>query len=163
MTGGKWFSSPTTCQRSASAGIHAKTPNQNFGNEGLMRGRKPDLQIIAGREGPFAVPKPQAASKRSTKVLDDNALQCPPSLRGRERRAWATLIAPCWWLQKSDLIKAEMLVRLYAEWQRSRDMPAARLSVLRHLSTDIFESSRRVKGAVVAPKSYADRYRSGES
>ena len=126
-----------------------------------MRGKKPNLQIIAGSAGPFAVPPPPPAAKPPPKAAQYKGLAPPKDLRLAHRKAWISLISPCSWIGPDDMIKARMLVDLYVEWQRNPiDMKAARLQVLRSLSTDLFESLKRTRNTVRPGQDYSSAYRS---
>jgi hypothetical protein len=84
----------------------------------------------------------------------------PKGLKPGERKAWASYIAPCNWLSQDDQMKCQMFCALVVEWEQFRNtMPAARLSVMRALSTDLFESLKRTRTKVAPRKSYAEYYR----
>jgi hypothetical protein len=112
-----------------------------------VRGRKPDLRVIAGPgEANAGDPTPNAGGKGN--------LACPPYITGKQKAAWNRFIAPAYWLTENDEIKAALLCELFVEWQESRSgMPASRISVMRNLSTDLLETAKRIRPAAPARRS----------
>lgn len=128
-----------------------------------MKGRKPtirpDLRIIATGRRPYATPAPPPARKAKKATEISNGLQCPKTLIGRARKVWIALIQPCDWLTKDDAIKAQMFCDLVAQYEKSpENMPSSRLSVLRHLSTDLMETAKRTRVPATRPRARASRF-----
>jgi hypothetical protein len=91
-------------------------------------------------------------SKPALRLVDDSAepsqerFLCPDHIQGEARKAWKQFIEPCYWLGPTDIVKASMLAELIAEWTVHRaTMNVPRQSIMRHLSTDLFETAKRVK------------------